>query len=690
MAAARAVSHAGAVSGRRDLHLATSGPAAGRADRAWPVAAALVGLAGEGVAIAAARTPSERWGEISVAACVMAYAAVGVLVLWHLPGHPVGRIAAAIAPVWGVGQALVATSYAVLVHDPHSTTAALANVVGGFARGMPWLVAVLWLPLVFPDGRRLDTRLARVAHRVVAGALGAFTVASLLSPTLTDLRVQEVDNPVGVPHAAAGVFGAVGALVLFLGLASLVLALSVLVQRYRRTGALGRQQTLVFALAFVPPVAVLVASLADAADPWLFGVASLPVPLAIGVAVLQRRLYDLPLVVNRSLTYGTLWVLIALLYAVTVGGVGALAQQRGAAWLPWAAAGVVAVSFAPLRDALQRTANRITYGQWAQPGEVLARTNRRLADAADVRVLLASLASDLADGLALGHVEVRDAAGTILASTGEPGGTVDELPLTAYGAPVGVLRWRQRALRDTDRALLADLTTQLGGVVHAHGLLESVRAGQERLVLAREEERRRLRRDLHDGLGPALAGLTLQVDTVRNTLASTSGADTDTAAGTGADTALLGLRSGIQETVHDVRRIVEGLRPPALDDLGLVEAVRQLGSHIGVPVVLEADELPRLPAAAEVAAYRIVQEALTNAARHAGAGRVDVGLALTHEGLVVSVTDDGTGVLVPRRDGVGLGSMRERAEEIGGCFTLTADPGRGTTVRAVLPVVVDR
>ena len=353
---------------------------------------------------------------------------------------------------------------------------------------------------------------------------------------------------------------------LLLGLASLGLAVAVLVQRYRRTGALGRQQTLVFAVAFVPPVAALLASFSDAAGPWLFGLASLPVPVAIGVAVLQRRLYDIPQVVNRSLTYGTLSLLIALLYAVTVGGVGAMAQQPGAAWLPWAAAGVVAVSFAPLREGLQRAANRITYGQWAQPGEVLARTTRRLADAGDVRALLSSLASDLADGMGLGHVEIRDTSGTTLAVAGDPGGVVDELPLTAYGAPVGVLRLRRQPLRDADRALLADLAAQLGAVVHADGLLESVRAAQERLVLGREEERRRLRRDLHDGLGPALAGLTLQVDTVRNKLASG-----------GADAALLGLRSGIQETVHDVRRIVEGLRPPALDDLGLVEAVPQPG-----------------------------------------------------------------------------------------------------------------
>jgi signal transduction histidine kinase len=239
-----------------------------------------------------------------------------------------------------------------------------------------------------------------------------------------------------------------------------------------------------------------------------------------------------------------------------------------------------------------------------------------------------------------------------------------------------VLRWRRRALRDADRALLADIAAQLGAAMHADGLLAAVRAAQERLVLAREEERRRLRRDLHDGLGPALAGLTLQVDTVRNLFSAGN-----------ADASLLRLRSGIQDSVLDVRRIVEGLRPAALDDVGLVQAVRQLAAHHRQPAVeVVADPLPRLPAAVEVAAYRIIQEALANAVRHSRAQAVRVALDLPPDGLVLTVTDDGTGVVTPRLDGVGLGSMRERAEEIGGRFTIDAQPGCGTTITATLPL----
>jgi signal transduction histidine kinase len=411
----------------------------------------------------------------------------------------------------------------------------------------------------------------------------------------------------------------------------------------------------------------------------MFAVATLPTPVLIGVAVLQRRLYDLPRVVNQSLTYAALWVTIALLYAVVVGGVGAMARDEGAAWLPWVAAGVVAVTFAPLRDALQLAANRLTYGAWARPEEVLAGTARRLADAADVPLLLGTLAHQLSSDLGLGFVRLTDHDGNEVARSGAPGGPTESLPLTAYGQRVGTLEWGARPLRDSDRRLMTDVAVQLGSVVHALGLLASVRAAQERLVLAREEERLRLRRDLHDGLGPALAGLTLQVDTVRNRMA---------AGDEGIDALLLRLRSGIHDTVADVRRIVEGLRPAPLDELGLVESVTQLADQLGGDRVVrvEADALPPLPAAVEVAAFRIAQEALTNATRHADAHALRVTLEASCGLLVLQVADDGSGLVAGREGGVGLRSMHERAAEIGGALEIEAEPGAGTTVTARLPL----
>ena len=655
----------------------------GGVNRAAATAGALVGVVGESVAIAASPAGSARWNEAAFALVPLTYGAVGLLIVWHRPRHPVGRTAVLLAAGWGLGEALVATSYALLRDHPDDVLAALMSVAGGMLRALPWLVAVVWLPLRFPDGRPASaTRLLVVAERVALTTLYTFSVVALFSPGLTDTRVENVRNPLGAPGILGRVIGGpLAGLNLLLGIVAITLAVSCLAQRYRRGGALSRQQTLIFGLAFLPPIAALAANFTSGSAPWVFAVATLPLPVAIAVAVLQRRLYDIPLAVNRSLTYGALWLAIAALYAVTVGGVGAMVGQRDAGWLPWPAAGVVAVSFAPLRDALQRGANRVTYGQWSQPAEVLSRTGRRLADVTDLRALLQTLAADLDDGLQLGYVEIADAAGAVLAKSGVSTEALDEVPLAAYGAPVGVLRWTRRPMRETDRRLLCDLANQLGSVVHADGLLASVRAAQERLVLAREEERRRLRRDLHDGLGPALAGLTLQVDTLRNQLADPA-----------ADGRLLSLRSGIQDTVLDVRRIVEGLRPPALDDLGLAESIHHMAARLagGLHVTVETGDLPRLPAAVEVAAYRIVQESLTNAVRHAGADLVLVRLSIDGPDLELSVSDDGCGVLRPRDGAVGLASMRERAEEIGGILTVDAADGRGTTVLARLPLDTGR
>jgi signal transduction histidine kinase len=647
--------------------------------------AVLIGAVSEAVAVALTEAGPARWGELSIACAIAAYAVVGLLVIWHHPRHVVGWLAVLIVPVWGVGQALVAASYQALQRDPASTPAALLSVAGTFLRGLPWLVAVAWLPLVFPDGWPAHpTRLRRTARVVATVTVAAFSLTGILSPTLSDLRVGNVDNPVGLPHSLAPAMDAFGALTLLSGIVAIGLSVACLVQQYRRGGALGRQQTAVFGIAFLCPVAGLVLSFGDAATPLVFGLTSLPVPVALGVAVLQRRLYDIPLLVNRSLAYGTLWLAIAGLYAVVIAGVGSLLQRRGAAWLPWVAAGVVAVSFAPLRDALQAASNRVVYGQWSRPGDVLAATARRLGDATDVPALLESLVEEVGTGLGLRYVEITDPHGRTLAAFGTATSDLDRLPMTSYGAIVGYLAWARRPLRHSDRELLVDLARQLGTVAHAQGLLDAVRASQERLVSAREEERRRLRRDLHDGLGPALASLGLRVDTMRNRLGTPGGGSPET------DAALLTLRSGIQATVGDVRRIVEGLRPPALDELGLVEAVRQLADGLvagtTLQVRVDARELPRLPAATEVAAYRILQEALTNAVRHARAQRVCVRVGCADGSVDLQVSDDGTGVLVPREGGIGLAGMRERAEEIGGTFVIDAEPGDGTTITVHLPV----
>jgi signal transduction histidine kinase len=246
--------------------------------------------------------------------------------------------------------------------------------------------------------------------------------------------------------------------------------------------------------------------------------------------------------------------------------------------------------------------------------------------------------------------------------------------------------------------LLEDLARQAEVAVHAVRLTADLQRSRERLVTTREEERRRLRRDLHDGIGPTLTGLALQLNAVRKLVVRNRPQD--------AAQTLARLEQRTEDTIAEMRRLIYGLRPPALDDLGLIPSIRQQAQSQGMvdlPVSTKADEqrenrpvfsmeapeeLPPLPAAVEVACYRIAQEAITNVARHAQAKACRVHLSVDRRAgvLEVEITDDGAGVPEVRVAGVGLSSMRERAEELGGTLAVEPGPEGGTCVLARLPL----
>ncbi|MGY1825777.1 sensor histidine kinase [Blastococcus sp. SYSU DS0541] len=646
-------------------------------------AAVAVGGAATSAVLTAAQVGEFPAGAWVVALVIVVYAGVGVLICLARPGHRVGLVLLGGAAVWGLGEAILAVGVQGLVTTPMTgSAAALLAVAGTVLRGLGWLVLVLLVPLVFPDGR-LPGRPWRWAIAASATALFLFTATSVLAPAPMDERLAAIDSPVGLSAGLGGVVDGLAVLALGAVAAAVAGAVGSLVSRWRGGGPLLRQQLLWLTWAAAVPAAVLPLILVGAAETLVFGVAVLPLPVAIGVAVLQHRLYDVQPAVSRTIASVGLSAALAAVYVLAVAGVGALLDARRERWLPWLATGLVALSFSPLRQALQRAANRLTYGQWAQPEEVLAAVRRRVADATDVDGLLQDLVRELAEVLELPAIVVLDGAGRPLAVHGAADLADRETTLTGYGRAVGVLRWTMppRPLRDRDLRLLDDISGQLGALVHASSLLTGLRAAHERLILAREDERRRLRRDLHDGLGSALAGLTLKADAARNLL------DDPTAA----DAALLDLRAGIQNTVQDVRRVVEGLRPPSLDELGLVGAVRELAERLQAELpdgtdVDADDELPALPAAAEVACYRVIQEALTNAVRHSGASTCRVTLRTDGEELCAEIADDGSGMVRPRAGGSGLPGMRERASDLGGSLAIDARPGRGTTVRLRLPI----
>lgn len=647
-----------------------------------PVRAALTSL-GAALTVACALVPAlvgasgrGLFDDVAIVAVVASYALVGTVVVLARPGHGVGRLMLVGAAAWGAGEALIALA----VRTSGSGEAAvLAGVAGTAVRGVGWVALVVGLPLLFPDGRP-----PRRAARLSVLSVVLLVLGSVLAPVPLDARLGEVDNPIGLRGRWGLAADLMAVSALALAFLCLVLAVIAMVRRWRRGDDWERQRVLVFVTAFALPLLLLPVVATPWARPWMFALVMVPVPVAVAFALFQRRLYDVHVALSRSVTWVGLSVALAGLYALVVGGVGALLAEQEARWLPWVATGVVAVAFAPLRDSLQRGANRLTYGRWAAPAEVLADTGRRLADAADGPALLRTLTDELADGMELDHVRIADRSGRTLAASGSPGADPRRLALTAYGREVGALHWSGRALREHENRLLADVARQVGGVVHTTGLVEELRAAQERLVAAREHERRRLRRDLHDGLGPALAGLGFQVDTIANLARS----------GQEVDARLDLLQAGLRGTVVEVRRIVDGLRPPALDDLGLFVAVAELGHELvggaGLDLALDLPAArPSLPAAVEVVAFRVAQEALTNVVRHAGATSCRVAATVSGGLLALEVTDDGRGAAESedpgRSRGLGLRSMSERAGEIGGSVEVSR-LSRGTRVLLRLPL----
>jgi signal transduction histidine kinase len=635
----------------------------------WATASATT-VAATAAAVVAVRSgqgqEAARVAEVPVlAACVV----LGALILTSRPGQPVGRALLAGGALWGLASLPVELLVAA---GPMGTGVALL-AVAFTVRGLGWMVLAVVLPLVFPDG---PTRRGRWWLRLAAVTLGLFVVMMLAQPTLVDDRLPLVDSPIGLPADLRPVIDAAALVVVGLGAACLGAGLASVAGRWRHGSPLVRQQVGWFALGLVVAlagVAVLVSGLL-AAPVYALAIAALPV--AVGLAVLQHRLYEVDALVNRALLYVLLTGAVAAVYVLVVAGVGAMLDERGAGWLPWVATAVVAVAFQPLREAIQGAVNRLTYGAWDEPQAVVRSLHSRLAAAAGPHRALPDVVAELRTALRLGHLSVATDDGTVLASAGAPpGDDAVRLPLVSAGTTVGELTVAGGRRRRRDDDVRAELAAALAPAVHAARLRADLVRSRERLVVAREEERRRLRRDLHDGLGPALAGLTLKLDTARNVL--------------GDDPLLREMRSDVQETVADVRRIVDGLRPVVLDELGLVESLRRLVDAAppgGPRVRLVADAADSPAAAVELAAYRIVQEALTNVLRHSGAAECEVSVRGDDGWLVVRVTDDGRGpASVDRRSGAGLETMRERAEELGGSLELLDRPGGGTVVRAVLP-----
>ncbi|GHO47675.1 GAF domain-containing sensor histidine kinase [Ktedonospora formicarum] len=414
------------------------------------------------------------------------------------------------------------------------------------------------------------------------------------------------------------------------------------------------------------------------------------IPGSVGVAILRYRLWDIDLIIKRTLVYGILTACVVGFYVLVVGYLGALFPTGSSLLISLFATGLVAVLFQPVRELLQREVNRLLYGQRDEPYLVITRLSQRLKETLEPDAILSTIVETVAQALKLPYVAIlwkQEETFQLAASYGAPAGEPLTFPLVYQAETIGHLQLAPRAPGETftpaDIRLLDELARQAGLAAHAVRLATDLQRARERLVLAREEERRRLRRDLHDGVGPTLASLSQRIDTACHLVKS----DPDTAIAQ-----LNNLKAQVKSTVADIRRVVYALRPPVLDELGLISAIHEHVMHLqgvnGLHISVEAPaDVPPLPAAIEVAAYRIVLEALTNVERHAHAQHCFVHLELASEqSLSLLISDDGRGLPGDYQAGVGIASMRERAAELGGDCTLSSQPGGGTSVQVRLPL----
>ncbi|MGY1915849.1 sensor histidine kinase [Blastococcus sp. SYSU DS0973] len=609
-----------------------------------------------------------------------AMAIVGAVLLGRVPGHRVLQLMTVI----GCVACVYAGSVGLAVHGfTGSDDPALVFRIAAWLTLWTWVPSfvsfVTLLPLIFPGGRLLSRRWRPVA--ITALALIA-TMSLLTAFTGIQPERDQPPNPLAVPvpepflDAAQTVLNPLLPVVAVLALASLVL-------RFRRADPDGRRQ--IAWVGYALALAVLASFVAPAP---VNLVATLAVPLAIGISVVRYRLFGIDVVVNRTLVGTALLAASALVYVAVVGWLGGI-SGTGDSVVGFVGAVAVAAVFHPLYVRIQRAVDRLLHGLRGDPYRVLGRITERLRRAGSPRSALTQAVAAIAEDLKLPAVAVtvdRPDAPPVVESVGDPARAVHQFSLLWHGDVVGTLSVAHRpgtdGLDPVDSALLEDLAAQLAAVGFALRLVTDLERSRDRLVTAREEERRRIRRDLHDGLGPQLASAVMALDVASRAL----GREPERAA-----PLVTTARDQLQEAVGDVRRIVHDLRPPALDDLGLLGALRATGPALlddGPPKIsIEGSgPLDDLPAAVEVAAYRIAQEALTNAVRHAGAEHIDVRLRGEADALAVEVVDDGRGCRDDAPPGLGLRSMRDRATELGGTCQVTPAPGGGTRVSAVLPL----
>jgi signal transduction histidine kinase len=588
----------------------------------------------------------------------------GVVILVQVVNWPLAALVAwraatrRIPPVAGAGVAVLLVAAAVAAWDPASEA--------GFSRVAVVVVnaTLAVLLAVYPDGRPVPRWILIPA---------AIEVALQAGNLLSGLRWET--QPWWPAH-----FIVTWGLLLFGGQLYRYIRRSSVDERERsRWPLLG---LMVMIVAFTLWTIAAAAGVAPVDSTWFAGLLlAIPAPM-FAVGLVAPRAVRVDRMLRLVVRWG-LWAVVVAVVAWSAALVTSGLDPIGAAWITAGAAAVVAV---PAALGLRRVADLVVYGRKADPLRTLDQLGGRLEASVDPRDVPSEIVATVTGALGVSGATLRGAP-PLEATAGDPpvGGEGDEgIPIRYQGELLATLVVRprpgDRQLAAQDRALIEQVCRQAAPALHGARVLGELIEARSRIVRASEEERKRLRRDLHDDLAPTFAGLGLSAAAVEALTRAGDDRAGDAAA------ALVG---GLHSATRQLRDVAYDLRPPVLDDRGLVAAIEdRVVSTDAIPMVrLDAPRGPwDLPAAVELAALRIVQEAVMNVRRHAAASECIVSLREGADGLEVTIVDDGRGLPAHRHDGVGLRSMRERAEEVGGILRVRRRRERGTIVEAVLPV----
>ena len=633
------------------------------------------------------------WGLVLGSALLVA----GVLIATRVPANPIGWILVASGLGTAVQEFGQQYAHYGLLDSPGAVTGAdFAAWITEWI-WIPYMAAVaLLIPMLYPTGRLPSARW-RVPLLLGLIAAGIGTVCFALAPGDLD-GFPGVPNPVeldGMPWIKT-----LGDTVMFVFVGGVLAAIVSMAVRFRRSEGDERQQLKWLLLA----ISLLASSFIIGVPYWTLGgnggsldvvenvlVAALgAIPVAIGVAILKYRLYDIDVVIKKTVVYAILAAFITAIYLAIVVGIGTLVGSGGNVFLSAAAAAAVAVAFQPARRRAQRVADRLVYGERATPYEVLSGFSERLAETYSVDDVLPRMARVLAEGVGAATV-------TIVLGTESSRNVVARWPLDHpptrsegrsfevrhQGQPLGAIEIATAPGEDLDptrEKLVADVAAQAGLVLRNAALIEDLRASRQRLVTAQDQERRRIERNIHDGAQQQLVALAVKLK-LADSLVGTDEAR--------AHQMLADLQTDAGQTLEDLRDLARGIYPPLLADKGLGAALESQARKSPVPVSVETDGIGRYPQEIESALYFSCLEALQNVSKYAEATEATVRLAQSNGLLTFEVHDDGAGFDPSSASrGSGLQGIVDRLAALGGEVEIRSAPGDGTTLGGCVPVEV--